>query len=403
MASWKKAPFKYTLIGLEPGSAKKPYEVVITTDSRDGRQWVSCNCRGYIFSKEPKACRHTKKGKYTVNSPEIDFPGEAVPEKEAVRKATERQGGAQASKPVAEGQWSYSDLMRPGGSCKVDSPEMTSAEWVGEEKYDGISGYLAFDNEGRMSAFSPSRDVTHCLPEVVAPGLALWIIQVEYMSGVPSTSSNVATLLSNGGWTTAKVPGLAILDVPIAGELDIQHFPFSRREHSRRVAQAALLANMPREFRVVVPQLIYGDKRERFEQIVANGGEGLVLKRLNSGYRADRQKDWLKIKAERFCDCLVTAYQPGKGKYVGTVGALVLELAKGDQWVIVGTTSGMTDAQRDFFKKALDEGQEFVVEVKFQNWTSGNRLRHPRFVRIREDKVAEDCTWEAQGPDSDNA
>jgi hypothetical protein len=388
MASWKKAPFRYTLIGLEQGSAKKPYEVVITTDTRDGSQWVSCNCPAYRFSGEKRSCKHIERGGYHIEMPEIDFPGEAVPEKEAVRKA--------------EGKWSYGDLMKPGGSCKADGPEMTSPEWVGEEKYDGISGYLAFDAEGRMSAFSPSRDVTHCLPEVVAPGLAMWVIQVEYLSGVPSTSSNVATLLSNGGWTTAKVPGLAILDVPVAGK-DIQHVALSSRDHFRRVASAALLANVPSGFRVIVPTFIHGDKRERFAQIVANGGEGLVLKRLSSGYKADRQKDWLKIKAERFVDCVVRSYTDGKGKYEGTVGALVLELKRDDQWVIVGTTSGMTDAKRAFFKQALDEGRHFVVEAKFQNWTSGLRLRHPRFVRIRGDKRAEDCTWESQGPEADNA
>lgn len=81
MASWTKRPFKYSLIGLEQGSAAKPYEIVRTKDLRTGQEWVSCNCPSYIRGRRNKglqpwvrSCKHTQRG-YTVNSPEIDFPG----------------------------------------------------------------------------------------------------------------------------------------------------------------------------------------------------------------------------------------------------------------------------------------------------------------------------------------
>jgi bifunctional non-homologous end joining protein LigD len=36
-----------------------------------------------------------------------------------------------------------------------------------------------------------------------------------------------------------------------------------------------------------------------------------------------------------------------------------------------------------------------VVEVRYKTWTSEGLLRHPVFVRVREDKKAKDCTWAA--------
>ena len=141
------------------------------------------------------------------------------------------------------------------------------------------------------------------------------------------------------GWTAAKEPGVAIIDVPIADK-DIRHYPLSKRGHSRRAASAALLAVVPPGFRIVVPMFIYGDERARVEQLIDWGGEGVVLKMLNSGYRAGRQSEWRKYKATQTVDCVVTAYQGGHGKYEGTVGALVLELLREDEWVVVGTCSG---------------------------------------------------------------
>jgi ATP-dependent DNA ligase len=37
---------------------------------------------------------------------------------------------------------------------------------------------------------------------------------------------------------------------------------------------------------------------------------------------------------------------------------------------------------------------ELVVQVAFMEWTAHGKLRHPRFVRLRDDKVARDVVRE---------
>lgn len=117
--------------------------------------------------------------------------------------------------------------------------------------------------------------------------------------------------------------------------------------------------------------------------------EGWVLKRSN--YRG-----WWKWKLERTIDLLVTGIKPGQGKYSGTVGALLCSFVDDDgSHVEVASVSGMTDEQRARMGRH-DIGR--VVEVRYQQVGSLGRLRHPRFVRWRDDKDAEGCRAD-QDPD----
>ena len=91
-----------------------------------------------------------------------------------------------------------------------------------------------------------------------------------------------------------------------------------------------------------------------------------------------------KWKPVKTLDAVVTDIKPGKGKYDNQVGALILSVEGRE----VANVSGMSDAER----AAMGEhniGQ--VVEVAYQYVGSKGRLRHPRFIRFRDDKLPEQC------------
>ncbi len=80
---------------------------------------------------------------------------------------------------------------------------------------------------------------------------------------------------------------------------------------------------------------------------VTNGGEGLMLHRKNSFYKAERNDDLLKLKTFEDAEGKVIAHIAGKGKLLGKMGALLVEIENENQQKIrfkIG--SGFSDTQR---------------------------------------------------------
>lgn len=122
----------------------------------------------------------------------------------------------------------------------------------------------------------------------------------------------------------------------------------------------------------------YAEPENLSVETVPGEHEGWVLKDSNFS-------EFYKLKAFLTADLEVVDLKPGKNKYAGQVGALICALADG---TVVANVSGMTDDERAAMS-TQDIGR--IVEVKYQYVGDGGRLRHPTFVRFRDDKdVADD-------------
>lgn len=124
-----------------------------------------------------------------------------------------------------------------------------------------------------------------------------------------------------------------------------------------------------------------------FNTIISTGGEGVILKDIDSGYFfGKRNNTMLKIKEEVTKDLLVVGMLSGEGKYQDTLGALRVKGKNG----IEHTISGMTDGQRELWWTRPDLIVGKVVEVKAMKELPDGTLREPRFKCIREDKTIGD-------------
>lgn len=119
------------------------------------------------------------------------------------------------------------------------------------------------------------------------------------------------------------------------------------------------------------------DLETRLKQVAAGGGEGLVLHRRGALYRVGRSDDLIKYKLYEDAEARVVAHTPGKGKYAGMLGALVMELADGRRFRL---GSGLTDAQR-----ANPPPIGSLVTYRYNGPTSKGLPRFARFQRIRLD------------------
>lgn len=129
--------------------------------------------------------------------------------------------------------------------------------------------------------------------------------------------------------------------------------------------------------------------QEIFEQYLADGFEGIILKDTRGLWEDKRTKQQIKFKGEEECDLKIVGIQPGTGKYTGMLGAILCESADGILKVDVG--SGFSDAQRSTLK---DEIIGKIAAVKYnmriKNKQGEESLFLPILIEIREDKTVAD-------------
>ncbi|KAA9149335.1 ATP-dependent DNA ligase [Amycolatopsis acidicola] len=157
-----------------------------------------------------------------------------------------------------------------------------------------------------------------------------------------------------------------------------------------------------------------GDGEEYFRYACAHGWEGLIAKRADAPYRPGRSADWLKFKCVRdqgfvvggytapggsrsgFGALLVGYYEQGKLRYAGKVGTGYTEAVLRE---LSGTLGELGRGRSPFADRVAERGPSWVeprlvVQVRFSEWTTDGRLRHPRFVGLRDDKAAEEVVRE---------
>jgi len=113
------------------------------------------------------------------------------------------------------------------------------------------------------------------------------------------------------------------------------------------------------------------------ERVTAEGGEGLMLRNGRSLHRPGRSDDLLKLKAYQDAEAIVVAHLPGKGKYRGLLGSLLVEMPDRRRFKL-GT--GFTDADR---RNPPPIGA--VVTYKHFGTTAKGIPRFASFMRLRRD------------------
>jgi DNA ligase-1 len=236
--------------------------------------------------------------------------------------------------------------------------------WV-SEKYDGVRGY--WDGE-KLRARSGA--------VIDAP---TW-----FTAGWPKTPMDGELWAGRGQFDLASA---TIRQQPADDEAwrHIRYMAFDLPAHGgtfdeRIPALQELVAQLARPWVQAVPQWKLHDEtelRRKLDAVTRDGGEGLVLHRGASMYRAGRSDDLLKFKLFDDAEARVVGHLPGKGKYAGMLGSLLMEAPDGTRFRI-GT--GFSDAQR---RDPPPVGS--VVTYRYQGITSGGKPRFARFMRVRDE------------------
>ena len=281
--------------------------------------------------------------------------------------------------------------------------------WIFERKLDGIR-CEAIKARGEVSLLSRNRlDLNGRFPEVAAAlerDAADDLVVDGEVVAFAGTNTSFARLARRGH---ERVPVfLYVFDLMRLGGRDTRELPLRER---KRLLRGAL------DFRDPIRLTPHRnrDGEALFAEACRKGWEGLIAKRADSPYRSTRSRDWLKLKCSAEQELVVGGYTAPKGARE-ELGALLVGHYDGERLRYAGKVGTGFDREtlHDLARRLSPLRRsgspfaddvpgarvttwvepELVVQVGFSEWTRDGRLRHPRFLGVRDDKAAREVVRE---------
>lgn len=289
--------------------------------------------------------------------------------------------------------------------------------WIFERKLDGVR-CLIFKNKGQVTIMSRNRKILNeSYPEVIpafentesdfiADG-ELVALEGEHTSF--SKLQNRMNVQKPAPAIISEYPVyLYLFDLIYLDGHDLRKLPLIKR---KKILNGCIDYNDKVRF--------CDHKHEKglpfLQQACEEGWEGLIAKRANSIYTAGRSKDWLKFKCMHQQEFVVGGFTKPKGSRTG-FGAILVGFYDSGKLMYAGKVgTGFNDQLLEKMHNQLSKIEikaspfnepvrqkdvhwttpEMVVEIGFTEWTSADKLRHPRFIGIRNDKSANEVTKES--------
>lgn len=269
--------------------------------------------------------------------------------------------------------------------------EAVKALPVHKAVFDGELIALRPDGSPHPFQVTAARTATRTTKTTEQVPLSVFIFDVLYLEETPVPTEVAGSAADDTGELSAA--GGDLLDAPGAER------------------NAALGRVVPEALRM--PRVVTGDPvraKEVFDEAVARGHEGVVIKSLDTPYTAGRRgAGWIKVKPRHTLDLVVLAVEWGHGRRQGLLSNLHLGARDPETggFVMLGKTfKGLTDELLAWQTKKLRElavreddwvvhvRPELVVEIAFDGvqhsprYPGGIALRFARVLRYRPDKTA---------------
>jgi DNA ligase-1 len=252
--------------------------------------------------------------------------------------------------------------------------EANVAEYLVSEKYDGARVWWdgrRFISRGGKQYNAPAW-FTASLPDQVLDG-ELWAGRGQFQTLMRTIRDQQP---DDDAWRSVRFmvfdaptvsAGFAQRQVALAELLSVQSL--STRARS---TQADWIEHVAQHRLTDSRQL-----KQLLSDVIAQGGEGLILQRADATYFPGRHSGFLKLKPYQDAEAVVIGYSPGKGKYTGMTGALIVEDAEGRVFKL---GSGLSDKER-----ASPPAVGAEVTYRFQGRTRSGKPRFARYLRVRDE------------------
>jgi len=336
---------------------------------------------------------------------------ESVVSGRVATRGPERAGTLRAPRPPPEKL--LEGLLPPMLATLVSEPPPDEESWIKERKYDGYRALCAVSN-GRVAMWTRNGlDLTARFP-AIARSLSQLVVGDAVVDGeiaIPDAKGVPRFELIQQGKNDEAL--LFTFDLLRLDGEDIRPRPIEQRRDLLR----SLLSNTAGNLRV--SEELQGRVEDLLKEAARDGWEGVILKRRGSPYQKGRSHDWLKLKALATQELAIVGWTPGEGSASSGIGALLLGVNEGGTLEFAGKVgTGFSAKQRkelldELRKDEVDEPQvrgaprlrdahwvkpRLVAQVRFSEWTSDGKLRHPSFQGLRPDKTPMETVREKPAP-----
>lgn len=326
-----------------------------------------------------------------------------------------------------------------------------NAHYVGERKYDG-SRYLMRKENGEVRFVSRQKSKTTGFPVDKTENIPhlVWLFQDlpdgtvidgEIITHDNCTSNEVTSIMGSKPERAVSLQEERGKVLYVAFDLLYYngHNLMERPFQTRRKGLEELYKKFHLGIHTKLAEIYHMNKEQVYEEIVKGGGEGMIIKNIHAPYTPEKKpKDvWYKVKKYNTYDCVIMGfteptrvysgkeletwmywakdiymnveflyrqnysveelqaqgyYPVTKPYFNGWCGAVRFGQYKDGELVEVGQTSGIDDDTKHMLSHNPSQYIGQVIEVgAMEQIKSTFALRHPRFLKFRNDKNPEDC------------
>ena len=291
-------------------------------------------------------------------------------------------------------------------------------DWIYERKLDG-QRLLAFRSGSNVRLYSRNRKLNTGRYPDVAESLATmpsddFIVDGEVVAfdGNVSSFAKLQPRMQINDAHKARADGVSVsfylFDILHLDGFDVTALPLRDRK-----------ALLRKYFRFDDPIRFSAhrnaDGLKFLDEACRSGWEGLIAKRADAPYTHGRSADWLKFKCSNEQEFVIGGFSDPQGARVG-FGALLIGYYENGTLRYAGKVgTGYDDDTLIRLRKQLSALErktapfadsklpkkgvhwvtpKLVAQVGFTEWTSDGKLRHPRYLGLRDDKAAKEVVRE---------
>lgn len=295
--------------------------------------------------------------------------------------------------------------------AKLTEDYFSDKNWVFERKLDG-ERCLIFKNGKEVSIMSRNqKNLNHTYPEIVEAikkqPTKNFIIDGEMVAFEGNLTSfsklqermHLKNKESIAGHKTKVF--YYVFDIPFLKDYNLSNLKLKTR---KSILKQALEFKDP--VRYTPHRNTEGEKL--YAEACKKGWEGLIAKKADSNYAHSRSSNWLKFKCVNQQEFVLGGYTDPQGSRKG-FGSLLIGFYDDEKLCYAGKVgTGFNDEMLEDLHKKMKELEikkpefsknkslpskevhwikpEMIAEIGFTEWTSTNKLRHPRYLGLRRDK-----------------